>query len=143
MLLCILLIPYAESLAPPNSSCAVRIYMLDFYGLSRAIPMANHDKKAADPKLAQLGIFLMDFFSTHGRFFSNLIFLALLIFFGHLLKSPCITSSLEFFLSSFLFTSLNLFSLELLDYLYLLLLYYNMPKSIHHLHYMLIFFALS
>ena len=143
MLLCILLIPCAESLAPPNSSCAVRIYMLDFYGLSRAIPIANHDKKGSWAQTSPTGNFSYGFFSTHGRFFSNLIFLALLIFFGHLLKSPCITSSLEFFLSSFLFTSLNLFSLELLDYLYLLLLYYNMPKSIHHLHYMLIFFALS
>ena len=143
MLLCILLVPYAESLAPLNSSCAVRIHMLDFYGLSRAIPIANHDKKAAEPKLAQLGIFSYGFFSTHGRFFSNLIFLALLIFFGHLLKSPCITSSLDFFYLLFFLLLFIFSSLELLENLYPLLLYYKYGQSIHHLHHMLIFFALS
>ena len=64
-------------------------------------------------------------------------------FFWPSFKKPLYNLQPRIFLSSFLFTSLNLFSLELLDYLYLLLLYYNMPKSIHHLHYMLIFFALS
>ena len=67
MLLCILLIPYAESLAPPNSSCAVRIYMLDFLWIIQENSTNSHTKreKAAEPKLAQLGNFPMDFLA-HG-----------------------------------------------------------------------------
>ena len=66
MLLCILLVPYAESLAHPNSSCAVRIYMIDFLRIiQRAITIATPREKAAEPKLAQLGNFPMDFLA-HG-----------------------------------------------------------------------------
>ena len=61
MLLCILLVPYAESLAPPNSSCAVRIYVLDFLRVIHSHTDSKSREKAAEPKLAKLGIFPMVF----------------------------------------------------------------------------------
>ena len=143
MLLCILLIPYAESLAPPNSSCAVQIYMLDFYGLSRAIPIANHDKKKQLSPNQPSWEFSHGFFWHMQQIFQPPIFFSTLNFFWPSFKKPLYNLQPRFFLSSFLFTSLNLFSLELLENLYPLLLYYKYGQSIHHLHYMLIFFALS
>lgn len=95
-------------------------------------------RKAAEPNQPSCGFFLW-IFLAHLVDFQLLNFLAALIFFGHLLKSPCITSSLEFFYLLF-FSSLNLFSLELLENLYPLLLYHKQGQSIHHMHYMLNFF---
>lgn len=109
-----------------------------FHRLSIAILIQQTTRKAAEPNQPQLWIFPMDFLA-HLADFQLLNFLAALIFFGHLLKSPCITSSLEFFYLLF-FSSLNLFSLELLENLYPLLLYHKQGQSIHHLHNMLRFF---
>ena len=65
-------------------------------------------RKAAEPNQPSCGFFLW-IFLAHLVDFQLLNFLAALIFFGHLLKSPCITSSLEFFYLLFFFTSLNFF----------------------------------
>ena len=102
----------------------------------------HHEKKQLNPNQPSWEFFPWIFWRMW-QIFQHLIFSSTLNFFWPSFKKPLYNLQPRIFLSSFLFLLFIFSSLELLENLYPLLLYYKYGQSIHHLHYMLIFFTLS